>query len=183
MRKFGRTTKLSDLGSRSLTYGARGATRPEGRHWVEAPVGFRRSETTAYVGRGPSSWAAVSAEILRWAVKTRSGFDVEADGPVSVGQRLWVRARFGPVTILEPVEVVAVVDEPTRVGFAYGTLEGHPVSGEEAFVVDRDDQDRVWFTLRSLTRAAPTGGWRTLFPALLVAQRLYRRRYRRSLRT
>ena len=98
-----------------------------------------------------------------------------------MGQRRWVRARLGPVTVSEPVEVVAVVVEPDRVGFAYGTLEGHPVSGEEAFVVDRDDQDRVWLTLRSLTRAAPTGVWRVAFPATLVAQRVYRRRYQRSL--
>jgi hypothetical protein len=31
------------------------------------------------------------------------------------------------------VEVVAVVEESHRVGFAYRTLSGHPVNGEEAF--------------------------------------------------
>lgn len=91
-------------------------------------------------------------------------------------------ARLGPIVITEPVEVVAVVATDTRVGFAYGTLTGHPVSGEEAFIVHRDEQDRVWLTLRSLTRAAPTGAWRPVFPALLVAQRIFRWRYQRALR-
>ncbi len=30
-------------------------------------------------------------------------------------------------------------DEPDRCGFAYGTLPGHPESGEEAFLVLRDE--------------------------------------------
>jgi uncharacterized protein (UPF0548 family) len=37
------------------------------------------------------------------------------------------------------VRVVAVADEPDRCGFAYGTLPGHAVCGEEAFVVARDE--------------------------------------------
>ena len=119
-----------------------------------------------------------------WAVKTRSGFAVAAaDGGavrVRAGAEYWLRTRIGPVTIREPVRVVGVLEGPDRVGFAYGTLRGHPVSGEEAFLVERDPDGSVHLVLRSLTRAAP-GPWRPLFPALLVAQRVYRRRYLRSL--
>jgi uncharacterized protein (UPF0548 family) len=42
--------------------------------------------------------------------------------------RLTVKA-FG-IGFKAPVRVVYVVDEPTRRGFAYGTLPGHPESGE-----------------------------------------------------
>lgn len=76
--------------------------------------------------------------------------------------------------------MVALVDEPNRCGFAYGTRDGHPVSGEEAFVVHRSLEGEVWLTLRSLTRPA-RGRWRLAFPAALMAQRWYRRRYARSL--
>ncbi|MFC7876218.1 DUF1990 family protein [Isoptericola sp. NPDC057391] len=58
--------------------------------------------------------------------------------------------------------------------------DGHPVSGEEAFIVHRDDDGTVRLTLRALTRPG-RGLWRALFPAILVAQRLYRRRYLRAL--
>ncbi|QEU84054.1 DUF1990 family protein [Streptomyces viridosporus] len=65
-------------------------------------------------------------------------------------------------------------------GLTYGTRRGHPVSGEEAFVVHRDDDGRVHLTLRSLTRAAPAAPWRFLLPLLLLAQRCVRRRYLRA---
>jgi uncharacterized protein (UPF0548 family) len=54
------------------------------------------------------------------------------------------------------------------------------VTGEEAFVVHRDAEGAVQLTLRSLTRAG-SGRWRAAFPAILVAQRVYRWRYRRAL--
>jgi uncharacterized protein (UPF0548 family) len=46
--------------------------------------------------------------------------------------------------------------------------------------VHRTPDGTIWLTLRSLTRPA-RGNWRFAFPAILVAQRWYRRRYRRAL--
>ncbi|MCY1145547.1 DUF1990 family protein, partial [Actinoplanes sp. Pm04-4] len=117
----------------------------------------------------------VGAGVLDWQVKTRSGFVMEAVG----GDDFRVTAKVGPVKVVEPVRVVEVVDESRRRGFAYGTLVGHPVSGEEAFIAHRSADGRVWLTIRSLTRPA-RGAWRWVFPVLLVAQRIYRRRYLRS---
>ena len=121
---------------------------------------------------------------MSWGVKTRSGFAVEP-GPgaterVREGSRYWLVAAVGPFGVREPVRVVAVVDRPDRCGFAYGTLDGHPVSGEEAFVLHLTSDGAVWLTLRSLTRPS-RGLWRAAFPAALVAQRWYRRRYLRAL--
>ena len=79
------------------------------------------------------------------------------------------------------MRVVDVVDEPDRRGFAYGTRMGHPVSGEEAFIVHRSLDGRVWLTLRSLTKAGG-GRWRIVFPLALLAQFGYRARYRRALK-
>ena len=39
-----------------------------------------------------------------------------------------------------PCRIVRAIDEPTRWGFAYGTLPGHPEQGEEAFVVSMSDE-------------------------------------------
>jgi uncharacterized protein (UPF0548 family) len=97
-----------------------------------------------------------------------------------VGADYLLRARIGPLTITEPVTVVALVDEPDRSGFAYGTRDGHPVRGEEAFVVHRAADGSVHLTLRSLT-ARPRGWWLPAYPFALIAQRVYRRRYLRAL--
>lgn len=53
--------------------------------------------------------------------------------------------------------------------------------GEEALIVHRHG-DEVRLTIRSLTRAAPQQPWRALYPLLVVAQRIVRRRYLCALR-
>ena len=148
------------------------------------PAGSRPYERTVPVGHGDAYWTWASAAVLSWGVKTRSGFAVESEGGGDVGVRpgadYWLIARIGPFRIREPARVVAVVDRPDRCGFAYGTLDGHPVSGEEAFVLHRTGDGAVHLTLRSLTR--PGGGrWRLVFAAVLVAQRWYRMRYSKAL--
>lgn len=85
------------------------------------------------------------------------------------------------MSILKPVEVLAVVEEADRVGFAYRTMPGHPVNDQEAFILHRQGED-VRLTIRSLTRAAPQQPWRVLYPVLQVAQRVARWRYLRALR-
>lgn len=155
-------------------------TSPDLRRWLPSDRKYRRSEVTAVVGRGDDVWQRAASDVLRWRVKTASGFDVDTMGPVSPGDRVVVRARMLGFTVVEPVEVVAVVQEPDRSGFSYRTMPGHPVDGEEAFIVHRRGDD-VHLTIRSLTRAAPRQPWRVLYPLLLVAQRVVRRRYRRAL--
>lgn len=178
------------LSERKLTYDGAGVTLTGGELQAGS-AGFRGYERTVLLGHGSSLWAFASTEILRWGVKTRSGFSVESGGPsasgtglghpVVAGNKYWLVAHLGPLRIHEPVQVVAVVDKPDRKGFAYGTLAGHPVRGEEAFVVDRRTDGSVWLTIRSLTRPA-SGLWGAAYPVAFLAQRLYRRRYFRSLR-
>ncbi|MFJ4845196.1 MULTISPECIES: DUF1990 family protein [unclassified Streptomyces] len=168
-----------------LTYGSVGATRPAEEHWAAGRTGLRPYACTVVIGHGERDWRAAADAVLHWEVKRRSGFTVTgcagAGERVTVGAEYRITAGRGPFTVREPVRVVAVVDLPDRCGFAYGTLPGHPVRGEEAFVVHRSPDGTVALTIRSLTRAAPDGPWRPLFPVLLVAQRFFRLRYRRAL--
>lgn len=161
-------------------------THPELDHWPAVSGRYRRSEITQLLGVGEDLWERASRDVLLWAVKTRSGFRVE--GParaVQAGERVAVTARVLGVRIVEPVQVMSVIDDESRAGFAYRTLPGHPVDGEEAFIVHREGNggtdDRIWLTIRSLTRAAPRGRWRLAYPLLLLAQGVARRRYRRAL--
>jgi len=171
------------LARRKLGYDVVGATATAVARW-DPPAGWRAYERTVPPGSGQRLWAEASVAVLSWGVKTRSGFAVEPPldpGQVArAGARSWLVARVGPVRVREPVQVVETVVTDRRVALAYGTLGGHPVAGEEAFVVHRDDAGTVYLTLRSLTRAG-RGVWRVLFPVILVAQRLYRRRYLRAL--
>lgn len=179
------TSRTVGLAARSLSYADEGATRPDLATWT-APLGYRRYEKSVLLGVGDACWEAAGAAVLSWGVKLRSGFTVDpavrAGDVVRVGQRYWLLAHLGWLLVREPAKVVAVVAESDRRDFAFGTLNGHPVSGEEAFIVHRDTQGVVSLTLRSLTWPG-SGWWRLAFPAALFAQRWYRRRYLRALTT
>ncbi|WTZ53689.1 DUF1990 domain-containing protein [Nocardia sp. NBC_01388] len=175
----------SESGGGGLNYGPVGSTRPGDIDWGGAGSGYRGYERTVVVGHGEVDWRRAAEAVMSWEVKRRSGFRVEpqpgAELRVATGAEYRITAAFGPFAIHEPVRVVAVVETLIRCGFAYGTLPGHPVSGEEAFIVHRSPDGTVALTIRSVTRPAPTGVWQALFPLILVAQRRYRGRYLRAL--
>lgn len=79
-----------------------------------------------------------------------------------------------------PCRVVSVVDEPTRKGFAYGTLPGHPERGEESFVVEYGDDDSVWLTIRAFSRPASWIFW-VGYPFVRLMQEIFTSRYERAL--
>jgi uncharacterized protein (UPF0548 family) len=174
------------LSARGFNYIAVGDTSPGDVVWTNSPPRFRRYEATVRVGSGSADWEAAGSAVLRWEIKTRSGFTVrpslEQGGRVHSGDRHWVHGHLGPLVVREPVCVVAVIDQHDARAFSYGTLSGHPVSGEEAFIVRRLSDGDVSLTVRSIS-APGQGIWRMLYPAVLVAQRLYRRRYFRALDT
>jgi len=87
---------------------------------------------------------------------------------------------FGPMTIGSPVRVVYVIDEPKRKGFGYGTLPGHPESGEESWVLTRADDGSVWMSIRAFSRPSSLRWW-LVYPVLRVTQSIFTRRYERAL--
>ena len=88
--------------------------------------------------------------------------------------------RVKPFTVVAPVRVVYVILEDNRVGFAYGTMAGHPASGEESFVLDRRDDDSVWLTIRAFSRPS-TWKYRVVWPVMQFQQNRFTQRYLRAL--
>lgn len=79
-----------------------------------------------------------------------------------------------------PARVVYVIDEPLRRGFAYGTLPGHPETGEEAFIVEYRADDSVWLTIRAFSRPSSWIFW-VGYPLVRLMQEIYTARYERAL--
>ena len=105
-----------------------------------------------------------------------------SDGAAFVvpGDTARLRIPFGPFRVVAPARVVYVIDEVRRKGFAYGTLAGHPESGEEAFIVEQTDDGSVWLEIRSISRPANAFWW-MVYPVLRFSQNFYTKRYFRSL--
>lgn len=126
-----------------LTYPEHGATK------TTLPPGYHHLERRARLGAGRPVFERAATALMSWQMHRAAGLRVTADGDASPGKRVISRIAPG---ISAPCRVVYVIDEPNRRGFAYGTLLGHPESGEEAFIVDIDNADEVWFTVRAFTR-------------------------------
>jgi uncharacterized protein (UPF0548 family) len=89
---------------------------------------------------------------------------------------------IGPLRLGAPCRVVYAVDQARRQGFAYGTLPGHPESGEEAFIIEHHDDDTVSFTVTAFSRPS-TAIARIAGPGGRLIQSWITNRYLRSLRS
>lgn len=119
------------------------------------PPGYRHLSVERHLGTGPDRFETAVERLMTWDMHRRAGLRVDGAGPrVTAGGEAVVSLLLGPWSIAAPVRVVDVVDEPNVRGFAYGTLAGHPESGEERFLVHRDADDTVRATIRAFSRPA-----------------------------
>jgi uncharacterized protein (UPF0548 family) len=92
--------------------------------------------------------------------RTEDRYGPDGTPYISAGMTAKLRRKGRFRTRSIPVLVVYVVDEPGRIGFAYGTTAEGPESGEESFILEHRDDDTVWLTIRSLLRTRAVFGSR-----------------------
>lgn len=115
------------------------------------PHGLTRHRWTGMLP-GPDPFDRAVAVLGSWGVQRGSGLAVVADGDVAVGVNVALAAPLPVGFVTATCRVVAVVDEPDRYGFAYGTLGHHPERGEESFVVRRGAGGTVTFEIVAVSR-------------------------------
>jgi len=148
------------LRAAELTYREIGATQS-----AALPAGYRTFRRSATLS--PSfSFESACRDLLAWTVHRRAGIRVTPSSDVEPEAVVDLRLGIGPLSITAPYRVVYVVDEADQCGFAYGTLPGHPESGEESFLLGRSESGEVTFTVTAFSRpatvlskvAGPVGG-------------------------
>ncbi len=167
--------ELDELRRTTLTYAEVGRTRGT------PPHGYHHLRRSRVVGTGRDRFEEASRILLGWQMHRRAGVAVRASSTdVTEGASAVLRLGWPALGLDAPVRVVYVVDEDDRHGFAYGTLPGHPESGEEAFVVELLDNADVSFTISAFSRPASllakSGG-----PFTAVVQRWVTHRYLHAL--
>jgi uncharacterized protein (UPF0548 family) len=145
--------------------GATGGALPDGYHHVTE---------SARIGTGRARFEDAAARVMRWGMLRGAGARVTPSTEVAaVGSVVVV--GLGPVRA--PCRVVYVVNEGNRRGFAYGTLPGHPESGEELFAVRYDPVgDAVYAEVMAFSRHA-TWWSRAAGPVTTLIQLIMTRRY------
>jgi uncharacterized protein (UPF0548 family) len=145
-----RRTTLDQLAAAPFTYPEVGATRD-----VVLPAGYDHLRRNEVVGAGRADFDRAAAAVFRWAAQRAAGLRVQASGPASTpGTVVLMTAGLRRLGLDIPCRVVWVVDEPDRRGFGYGTLPGHPESGEESFVVSLQPDGHVRYELQAFSRLA-----------------------------
>lgn len=160
--------KLSDLAGRAVTYSDVGATA------ADMPAGYRHVQAMRRIGHGRRRFEQAAESVLRYGMLRGAGLRVDATTEVAqVGTD--VLGRLGP--FVAPCRVVYVLDDANRRGFAYGSLPGHAVRGEELFAVRYDPSDgAVYAEVAAFSQ--PATWWSRLgSPVLRLAQSLVTRRY------
>lgn len=153
----------------ALTYTDVGSTLGDG-------AGTGGTCVSRTVGFGDEAFARAVQALRTFAPQKAVASVVPEDAEVHEGATVLVVLRLGPLTVVAPDRVVAVVDDADRYAFAYGTLPGHPECGEESFEVVRRPDGSV--SGRIIVHALPAvPGGALLAPVERMATRYFARRY------
>ena len=163
--------RLDELSGLSFNYDGVGASG--NRTW---PPGYHTMAVRRRIGTGRAAFDRAADGLMHWQVQDIAGVSLSTSVErIAVGAESLARLGFGPLAVPAPCRVVWTVEKPDRVGYAYGTLHGHPAAGEESFVVTLEDE-AVFFEVsafsRPATRLARLGG-----PLTRVMQRFVATRY------
>ncbi|AKU19266.1 hypothetical protein VV02_24080 [Luteipulveratus mongoliensis] len=144
--------------------------------WPDLP-GRRTFRRARLIGR--DDLTAAAGALMSWRVHEAAGLRIEpSTATVAMGSVVRLSLRIGRLAVKAPCRVVEKIEDADRVGFAYGTLLGHPESGEELFLLERTERG-VTFTVAASSRPssilARVGG-----PVTHGVQQLVTSRYLRA---
>jgi uncharacterized protein (UPF0548 family) len=141
----------------------------------ELPAGYRHLRYRTSLRHRSLPEAAEA--LMTWRGHARLGLRPLASAP-RAAPGVTLIARVGPLRAT--CEVIWVIEEERRAGFGYGTSPGHPVTGEESFMLELDGDGALWFTITSFSRPQL---WyaRLAGPALPLLQHGFARLYGRGL--
>lgn len=142
---------LQQMQKRSFNYAGRGATRGI------PPHGYKHRRATRLLGYGPAVFDRACEAIRQWEMFPPGWTKAHpAPGGIVEGQTVVMLFKMWKLWFFGQCRVVYVVDEqsPTkRFGFAYGTLPGHPLRGEERFLIEWNPaDDSVWYELTAFAK-------------------------------
>jgi uncharacterized protein (UPF0548 family) len=164
--------KAKDLSAAPLTYDGEGLTRER-----TSPPGYRITDRHIAVGVGEDAFRRLAEGLMGWELHRLAGLRVDARTPVAAeGVNVAPGFGIGPLRLSAPCRVVWTERTSTRTGFGYGTLPGHPESGEEGFVASLEENGLVVFDLFAFSRHS-NWFYRAGGPVAEAAQRLVTRRY------
>lgn len=139
---------LAALATAPLTYPEAGASRD-----AVLPAGYVHRELEAVVGTGEGAFRRAVDAVFDWRMQRAVGLWVTASGsPREAGTVVVLTAGLPRFGYDIPCRVVWSQTTGPEQGFGYGSLPGHPESGEECFLVSTADDGTIVFRTRVFSR-------------------------------
>lgn len=143
---------LVNESQRGFTYSAVGATAGT------LPSGFTVDHNRVKLGEGEAVFQSAKSAIHNWKQFKLGWVDAwTPEETLRPGQMVGVLGRAVGFWWLNSSRIIYVINETkpgARFGFAYGTLPGHVMCGEERFLVEWDHADNsVWYDVLAFSKA------------------------------
>ena len=131
-----------------VTYERIGATERK-----EATPGYEWDEHRTLLGRGEDVFEAARDVLSQWGMLPDNWIALHSsDTPQRRGRIVVIAVKVLFTWWLNSAKIVYTINEYRRYGFAYGTLPAHAECGEERFLVEMDDEGRVWYRITAFSR-------------------------------
>ncbi|PYS98422.1 MAG: DUF1990 domain-containing protein [Acidobacteria bacterium] len=118
------------------------------------PSGYNVDHNRTIIGNGSDDFEHARNAIRQWKMFDVPGLQLcYRDTPIEAGRNVAPLAHHLGFYSLNSCRIVYVIDEPTRFGFAYGTLTEHAEIGEERFTVEfHPSSGEVWYDIFAFSR-------------------------------
>lgn len=147
------------------------------------PPGYNHDRYVEVIGNGKQDFDLAIKGFECWVCQSNSGLLVPTlDLALEVGTTIYFGLKMGPIVLGFPDRIVYRKVADTRYDYAYGTVQGHPETGEELFRLDLRDNGDVVFTIICFSRVvAPLA--KLAYPISRFLQKRISRKYIESLET
>jgi uncharacterized protein (UPF0548 family) len=121
-----------------------------------SPAGYNVDHNRVLLGHGQAAFDAACTALLQWRMFPAPWTTIwPAGAKQETGTAVVMMARVYGLWWVNACRVVYRADQEVparRYGFAYGTLHSHVEQGEERFMIEWDQDDKVWYDLRAFSR-------------------------------
>lgn len=136
---------------------------------------FDNDQLRVRIGHGDADFDKAKIAIQRWQMFPKTWTRIlPGTPPIQENTTIAMCARFLGIWWRNACRIIYVIDEPNRYGFAYGTLPAHMESGEELFLVFKDENGYVWYEIKAYSRPRH---WlaKLAYPLMRLLQARFRR--------